>query len=81
MTTASIHDDIGLGHVKQFVSNSVIDDYLREVSENELKSAQKALDTAGISHNMAIKRGNVASEIIAMANKEKVDLIVLGSKG
>jgi nucleotide-binding universal stress UspA family protein len=81
VTLVSIHDDVGLGHVKQFVSNSVIDDYLREVSEKELKGAQKALDTAGVSHNMAIKRGNVASEIIAMANKEKFDLIVMGSKG
>ncbi len=81
VTLVSIHDDVGLGHVKQFVSNSVIDDYLREVSEKELKGAQKALDTAGVGHNMAIKRGNVANEIIAMANKEKFDLIVMGSKG
>ena len=81
VTLVSIHDDVGLGHVKQFVSNSVIDDYLREVSEKELKAAQKALDTAGVGHNMAIKRGNVANEIIAMANKEKFDLIVMGSKG
>jgi nucleotide-binding universal stress UspA family protein len=77
----SIHDDIGLGHVKQFVANSVIDDYLREVSEKELKAAQKALDAAGVKHNMAIKRGNIAQEILALANKEKFDLIVMGSKG
>jgi nucleotide-binding universal stress UspA family protein len=81
VTLVSIHDDIGLGHVKQFVANSVIDDYLREVSEKELKAAQKALDTAGVKHNMAIKRGNIAQEILALANKEKFDLIVMGSKG
>lgn len=81
VTLVSIHDDVGLGHVKQFVANNVIDDYLREVSEKELKAAQKALDLAGVSHNMAIKRGNVANEIIAMANKEKFNLIVMGSKG
>lgn len=33
VTLVSIHDDIGLGHVKQFVAKSVVDDYLREVSE------------------------------------------------
>lgn len=77
----SVHDDIGLGHVKQFVANSVIDDYLREVSEKELKGAQKTLDAAGIKHSMVIKRGNIASEIVAIANKEKFDLIVMGSKG
>ena len=81
VTLISIHDDIGLGHVKQFVANSVIDDYLREVSEKELKGAQKVLDAAGVKHSMVIKRGNVASEIIAIANKERFDLIAMGSKG
>jgi nucleotide-binding universal stress UspA family protein len=81
VTLISVHDDIGLGHVKQFVANNVIDDYLREVSEKELKGAQKALDAAGIKHSMVIKRGNIANEIIAIANKEKFDLIVMGSKG
>ena len=81
VTLISIHDDIGLGHVKQFVATSVIDDYLREVSEKELKSAQKALDAAGVKHSMVIKRGNIAHEIISLANKEKFDLIVMGSKG
>jgi nucleotide-binding universal stress UspA family protein len=81
VTLISVHDDIGLGHVKQFVANSVIDDYLREVSEKELKGTQKVLDTAGVKHSMVIKRGNIANEIIALANKEKFDLIVMGSKG
>ena len=30
---------------------------------------------------MVIKRGNIAHEIIALANKEKFNLIVMGSKG
>jgi len=81
VTLISIHDDVGLGHVKQFVATSVVNDYLREVSEKELKPAQKALDSAGVKHSMVIKRGNVADEIIALANKEKFDLIVMGSKG
>ena len=81
VTLISVHDDIGLGHVKQFVATSVINDYLCEVSQKELKPAQKVLDAAGVKHNMVIKRGNVAGEIIAIANKEKFDLIVMGSKG
>jgi nucleotide-binding universal stress UspA family protein len=81
VTLISVHDDIGLGHVKQFVATSVINDYLCEVSQKELKPAQKVLDAAGIKHNMVIKRGNIAGEIIAIANKEKFDLIVMGSKG
>ena len=81
VTLVSIHDDIGLGHVKQFVSKSVVDDYLREVSEKDLKPAQKILDAARVKHNMVIKRGHVAEEIVALANKDKVDMIVMGAKG
>lgn len=81
VTLISVHDDIGLSHVKQFVSKSVVDDYLREISEKELKSAQKVLDTARVKHNMVIKRGHVAQEIIGQANKDKVDIIVMGAKG
>jgi nucleotide-binding universal stress UspA family protein len=81
VTLVSVHDDMGLGHVKQFVSKSVVDDYLREVSEKELKAAQKVLDMASVKHNMAIKRGHISEEILALANKDKVDLIVMGAKG
>ncbi len=81
VTLISVHDDFGLNHVKQFVSKSVVDDYLREISEKELKAAQKVLDTAGVKHSMIIRRGHVSKEILATANKEKFDLIVMGAKG
>jgi nucleotide-binding universal stress UspA family protein len=81
VTLVSVHDDIGLSHVKQFVSKSVVDDYLREISEKELAPVQKILTTAGIKHNMAITRGHISEEIIALANKDKVDIIVMGAKG
>ena len=81
VTLISVHDDIGLGHVKQFVTKSVVHDYLRELSEKELKAAQKVLDAARVKHNMAIKRGHIAEEIMALANKDKVDMIVMGAKG
>ena len=81
VTLVSVHDDIGLGHVKQFVSKSVVDDYLREVSEKEFRAAQKVFDAARVKHNMVIKRGHISKEITALANKDKVDLIVMGTKG
>ena len=81
VTLVSVHDDAGLGHVKQFVAKNVVDEYLREVSEKELKAAQKVLDSARIKHSMVIKRGHIAEEIIALANKDKVDMIIMGSKG
>lgn len=81
VTLVNVHDDTGLGYVKQFVDKSVVDDYLREISEKELKAAQKVLVTASVKHNMAIKRGHIAEEIIALANKDKFDMIVMGAKG
>ncbi len=81
VTLINVHDDFGLNHVKQFVSKSVVDDYLREISEKELKPAQKILDAAGIKHNMIIKRGHVSKEILLTATKEKFDMIVMGAKG
>lgn len=81
VTLVSVHDDAGLGHVKQFVAKNVVDEYLREVSEKELKAAQKVLDSARIKHSMVIKRGHIAEEIISLANKDKVDIIVMGTKG
>ena len=81
VTLISVHDDVGLGHVKQFVANDVVDDYLREVSEKELKPAQKILDAARVKHSMVIKRGHIAEEIIKQANKDKVDMIAMGAKG
>jgi nucleotide-binding universal stress UspA family protein len=81
VTLVSVHDDSGLGYVKQFVDKNTVDDYLREISEKELKAAQKVLDIAGVKHNMAIMRGHVAEEIMALANKDKVDMIVMGAKG
>jgi len=81
VTLVNIHDDVGLAHVKQFVSKNVVDDYLREISEKELKPAQKVLDAAAVKHNMVIRRGHISEEIIALANKDKVDMIVMGVKG
>ena len=60
VTLISIHDDFGLGHVKQFVTKSIVDDYLRGLSEKELKAAPKVLDAARVKHNMAIKRDHIA---------------------
>ena len=81
ITLISVHDDIGLRHAKTFVGRDVVADYLRELSDKDLKPAQKILDTAGVKHDMVVKTGKVAQEIIDCAKSGKFDLIVLGSKG
>ena len=81
ITLISVHDDIGLRSAKSFVGSAKVADYLRELSEKELKPARKLLDAAGVKHNIVIRTGRVAQEIVACANEGKFDLIVMGAKG
>ena len=81
ITLVSVHDDYGLRHAKQFVGKSEIDDYLRAVSDEDLKAARKHLAKEGVSYDSIIKQGHVAEEIIKVANSGKFDMVVMGSKG
>lgn len=81
ITLINVHDDIGMRHAESFVGNDEVADYLRELSEKELKPARKLLDAAGIKHDMAIRTGHVSQEIVQFAQSGKFDLIVVGSKG
>lgn len=81
ITLISVHDDTGFRHAAQFVGKAEVEDYLREVSEKELKSARKVLTDADIKHDQAIVIGHVSEEIVKFANAGKFDLIVMGSKG
>ena len=81
ITLLNIHEKAIFNLAKKVVSKEDIDDYLRELSEKDLKSAQKVLDMAGIKHSMVIGQGHPSEEIIKLANKEKMDLIVMGVKG
>jgi nucleotide-binding universal stress UspA family protein len=46
-----------------------------------LQPARKLLDAAGIKHDMEVRTGHVAKEIVDCARSGKFDLIVLGAKG
>jgi len=81
ITLISVHDDVGLRHAKAFVGKEAVADYLRELSEKELKSARKLLDSAGVKHDMEVRTGHVAQEIVRCAKAGKFDLIALGAKG
>jgi len=81
ITLISVHDDAGLRHAKAFVGKDAVADYLRELSEKELKPAMKALDAQGVKHDMVMLVGNASQEIVAQGQKGKYDMIVLGSKG
>ena len=69
VTLVSVHDDTGLRHAKAFVGNGVVADYLRELSEKELKSARRVLDAARIKHDMVVRTGHIATEIVAWRSR------------
>lgn len=88
ITLINVHDESGLLYADQFagVPNVVINieemhEYLLKLSRDELKSGQKILDQAGVEHDMIIGIGRISEEILKVANKEKFDMIVMGSKG
>jgi nucleotide-binding universal stress UspA family protein len=81
ITLVSVHDDMGLRHAKAFVGKESVADYLRELSEKELKPARKILDAAGLTHDMEVRTGPIAQEIVRCAKAGKFDLIALGAKG
>ena len=81
ITLISVHDDIGLRHARALVGKAEVADYLRELSEKELKAARKMMKDEGIGYDMEIRTGHVAQEIVDCADKGKFDMIALGSKG
>ena len=81
ITVVSVHDDASFYYIDQFASYEEIRKILIENSQTELKPAQKLLANTDIKHSFIIEIGNVSETIINIANKEKVSLIVLGSRG
>jgi len=81
ITLISVHDDVALRLAKNFVGRDVVADYLRELSEKDLKPARKLLDSAGVKHDMEVRTGHVSQEIVDCAKEGRFDLIVLGAKG
>ena len=80
ITLMTVHDDHGLRHAKQLVGNAVVEDYLREISDKELKSALSVMKKSGIKYNTIMQTGPVASTISNVVNKG-YDMVVMGTKG
>jgi nucleotide-binding universal stress UspA family protein len=81
ITLISVHDAVAFRHASRFVGKDAINEYLRDLSEKDLAAARKALDKAGVKHDMVMRTGHVASEISQAASRGKFDMIVLGAKG
>lgn len=77
----NVHDDAGLRHAKAFVGGTAVADYLRELGEEEILPARKLLEAANIPHDLVMRNGHTAQEIINCAEAGQFDLIVMGAKG
>lgn len=81
ITLINVHVVTGFGLGKKFSENKSATKFLKEVAEKELASAYKILETAKLQYDVVIKGGHIAQKIISQANRDKVDLIVMGAKG
>lgn len=81
VTLMSVHDDIALKHARSIVGSKAVDGYLQELSDKDLASARKLLDKAGVKHEVLIRSGHIAQEIVTQADEGEFDLIVMGNKG
>lgn len=81
ITLLAVHDDTAFAHARSFVGKEAVADYLRELSERDLKPARRMLDKAEVKHDMVLRTGHVPQEIVACAKAGKFDLIVMGAKG
>lgn len=81
VTLLSVHDDSGLKHFKQYVPKGAVSDFLRELSEKDLAPSRKVLDKARVAHDMVIRYGDIAEQILQEIGTSECDMVVLGSKG
>ena len=72
---------LALRNATHFVGKKAVDDYLASLSAQDMKSALAAAGKAGVRCTTLVKVGSVAAVIADTAQKDKFDMIVMGSKG
>jgi nucleotide-binding universal stress UspA family protein len=80
-TLLSVHDDVALRHASRFVGQQAVDEYLAEISAQDMKGALTAARKAGIDVDRQTAVGHVAWTIADIARKGRFDLLVMGTKG
>ena len=81
ITLVGVHDDVGLRNAKAYFGRAELADYAHKLSQTELKSARKLLDSTGVDYKLELCTGHIAKQIIGVAKKGRFDLIALGAKG
>ncbi|MES2770623.1 MAG: universal stress protein [Pseudomonadota bacterium] len=81
ITLINVHDDSALRHAKKLLGKTSVEEYLRSLSEKEVKPAVEVLKNSGVPYDIVIKFGHIAEHILKTAAAGKYDLIILGAKG
>jgi nucleotide-binding universal stress UspA family protein len=68
-------------HAAKVVGREAVDDYHRAEAERVLAPVSKFLDRHNLKCSVSYRVGHAADEILKAANRNKVDLIVMGSRG
>ena len=81
ITLLTVQDDSALKLFKKYTQKGAVDDYLREGADSHLSWAIRFLNKANVAHDMAIKFGHPAEQIIKESKSGAFDMIVMGTKG
>lgn len=81
VTLISVQDDSSLRLFKKYTPKGSVEDYLRESADKNLAWAIKYLNKTGLPHDMAIKYGHPAEQIIKESKTGAFEMIVMGTKG
>lgn len=81
ITLVSVHDDTALCHARSLVGRAAVDDYLRELGQKDVEAGVRMLNEAGVTHDIELRTGHVAREIVRCADEGAFDLIIVGSQG
>lgn len=77
----NVQTPIVSGNVRLFIDAGTIRRYHEEEGEAALVKARAMLDKSGIPYTSHIKVGHVAESIASMADENKCDQIVMGTRG
>lgn len=81
LTLINVHDQTGLRHARKFAGSQAVDEYLRELADEDLRDGKAFLTSAGLPYVVEARTGHVSREIIEFANIGHFDMVILGAKG
>jgi nucleotide-binding universal stress UspA family protein len=81
LTLINVQMDEHLRSLQGRISKAVVDDYLKEMHDNDLKDSKVWLDAQGVNYDVVIADGALAPTLARYAEDGGYSAIVVGSKG